>query len=352
MDYQSEVAKAKELLDKAREVVILTHENPSADSIGSALALSLGLPSLGKTVTVACPDTITVELSNFVGANKVIQKISNKNFIISLDYIDGSIEKVSYNIEGDKFNLVIEHRSGFEPFSKDKVHYSYGGTNADLLITVGTIHLGVLGALYEENKELFSGKPVINIDCQHNNSKYGQVNLVNSASSSTAELVANLLADFGAELTADIASNLLNALYSATSNFQSPMVTARTFELASSLLRAGGKRFGQMADVTAPSLASFVPKPHPVRSHVRPHATVRKSQPPPMPHMGAAVTPIPATAQGAQPRTPIPAGRQPPSPQAGGSGQANWGDTSGQTPPEQAPEDWLKPKIFKSSTLL
>src|SRR3990167_6857450 len=155
MDFTNDIGHIKELLEGVANILIVTHEQPSFDSIGSALALSQGLTAIGKKVTVACPDPMTVALSHFIGVNKIVSEIGKKNFIISLDYVDGSIEKVSYNIEGNKFNLVIEPRAGFEPYTADKAHYSYTGTNADLIIAVDTIHLGGLKHLYEDNKELF-----------------------------------------------------------------------------------------------------------------------------------------------------------------------------------------------------
>jgi nanoRNase/pAp phosphatase (c-di-AMP/oligoRNAs hydrolase) len=223
MDFTSDITKIKELLDNAQDVLIVTHERPNADSMGSTLALYLGLTGMGKRVTVACPDPMIVEYSSFVGANKMVSSISKKNFVISLDYVDGSIEKVSYNIEGDKFNLVIEPRPGFDTFGPDKVHYSYAGGNAQLIFTVDTIHLGGLKKLYEEDKELYATKPIINIDRHPNNAQYGHTNMVDPQASSTAELVGQLLSGLGVAITADIATNLLNAVYGATNNFQQRM---------------------------------------------------------------------------------------------------------------------------------
>ena len=302
MDVQIDIAKVKELLDKAQEILLVTHERPTFDSVGSSLALALGLVGLGKKVTVACPDPMTVELSSFIGVNKVTADLTKKNFIISLDYVDGSIEKVSYNIEGNKFNLVIEPRAGFEPYTADKAHYSYTGTNADLIIAVDTIHLGGLKHLYEDNKELFATKSVVNIDYHPNNSNYGTVNLIDTRASSTAELVAELLAAIDVAITADIATNILNALYAATGNFQESNVTASAFEVAAASVKAGGKRFTK-------DMAARPPKVQ-VAENIA-------------------------------------------SASAGGS-------VSGSTPPTgqalpssgQAPADWLKPKIFKSSNPL
>jgi c-di-AMP phosphodiesterase-like protein len=294
MDITSDITRIKELLDKANEILIVTHEHPTFDSIGSSLALYLGLESLGKKVSIVCPDAMTVEMSEFVGVNKFASDLSRKNFIISLDYEEGSIEKVSYNIEGNKFNLVVEPRAGHAGFSQDKVHYSYGGTSADLIFAVDTIHLGGLKKVFEENRELFSGKTVVNIDRHPNNAQYGQINIVDPDVSSTTEVVSQFLSGIGVRLTADIATNVLNALYSSTNAFQSSHVGAQAFELAAACLKAGGKRFWK------PSNAEEIP--------------------------AAAVESVVA------PSTPV--------------------EPKPAEKPKETPPDWLKPKIFKSSNLI
>lgn len=296
MDYQTEVTKVKDLLAKAKDVLIVIHEKPTDDSVGSSLALCLGLVSLGKKVTVACPDAMTVKLSNYVGVNKIIADIAvKKNFIISLDYVDGSIEKVSYNIEGDKFNLVIEPRSGFDSFSSDKAHYSYASGNADLIIAVDTIHLGGLKNLYEGNKDVFDGKPLINVDRHPNNAQYGSMNIVDASASTTAEIVARLLSMLDVKLSVDIATNLLNAVYGGTVNFTAANVSAGAFDVASVALKAGGRRFGLVEEMA--------------------------------PQVGETIVP----------ETPVSSMHDHPSSAA---------------PAVQTPSDWLKPKIFKSSNLL
>ncbi len=302
MDFQTELTKVKELVDKANDILIVTHEHPAFDSIGSSLALYLGLISLGKKVTIACPDPITVELSSFVGVNKVTHDISKKNFVISLDYVEGSIEKVSYNIEGNTFNLVIEPRPGFPSFSSDKVHYSAGAAASDLIFTINTIHLGGLKKLYEDNKEIFASKPVINIDRHPNNVHYGQVNLVDTQASSTAELVGQLLPTLGVSMSEDIATNLLNALYGGTNNFGNFNVTAGAFDLAASCTKAGGRRFHR-----------------PLTPEELPKIEAVNLQPP---IAETSMKPIARSAEGHAPN------------------------------PVQTPADWLKPKIFKSSNLL
>lgn len=326
MDLTTDITKVKELLDKATTIVIATHENPTFDSIGSALTLSIGLASLGKKVTVVCPDPMTVELSSFIGVQRVTREIANKNFVISLDYVDGSIDKVSYNIEGNKFNLVIEPRAGYEGFSEDKVHYLHGGASADLIFTVDTLHLGGLKKVYDDNKDLFTSKSVINIDRHPNNAKYGVLNLVDQTASSTVEIVSQFLSHSGVALTQDIATNVVNALYGATNNFQNPNVSVASFELAAACFKAGGKRFAKSV-TTSEEL--------PIGESV-----AEKSP------SGVIEAKLTGKSMSSQPVTTIPQGTAP---------KQSSGPVSGQAPSVgsgQAPPDWLKPKIFKSSSLI
>jgi nanoRNase/pAp phosphatase (c-di-AMP/oligoRNAs hydrolase) len=292
MNLQQDITKVKEFLDKANDILIVTHEHPTYDSIGSTLALYLGLESLGKKVSIVCPDAMTVELSSFIGVNKFATDLSRKNFVISLDYEEGSIEKVSYNIEGNKFNLVIEPRGGHAGFSEDKVHYSKSGTTVDLIFAVDTIHPGGLKKVYEENKELFTGKTVVNIDRHPNNAMYGKMNIIDPEASSTAEVVSQFLSGVGVRLTADIATNVLNALYGATNAFQTAHVGSQAFELAAACMKAGGKKFWKPAvaekEVTATEITA---------------------------------APVVETAK------PV-------------------------VKPTETPPDWLKPKIYKSSNLI
>lgn len=303
MTYEEALTKAKDLVGTAKEVVIVTHANPTMDSMGGSLALMLGFVSLGKKATVVCPDAMTVGLSSFVGADKVVRDFGKKNFVVSFDYVDGSIEKVSYNIEGKKFNLVVEHRPGFEPLGSDKVGYSYQGVSADLIVSVDTLNWVQLGDVYTKNKDYIASKPIINVDFHNDNVNYGQLNLVDPGASSTTELVAEFMATLGVKLTTDIATNLLNAIYDATKNFQNPNVTSMAFEVASVCLKAGAKRFGVETPVSQPTQTVAAPVPE-------------------EPKVFVGNQPVPLN----------------PAPQ-----------TDGAQNPVQPPSDWLKPKIFKSS---
>lgn len=45
-----------EEINKAEKIVIITHENPDGDAIGSSLAMKLALKQLGKEADVIIPE--------------------------------------------------------------------------------------------------------------------------------------------------------------------------------------------------------------------------------------------------------------------------------------------------------
>ena len=45
-----------EEINKAEKIVIITHENPDGDAIGSSLAMKLALNQLGKNADVIIPE--------------------------------------------------------------------------------------------------------------------------------------------------------------------------------------------------------------------------------------------------------------------------------------------------------
>jgi hypothetical protein len=282
MDLSVEAQALKETLAAAANIVIVIPENASKDAVAAGLALYLSLQQANKTVKAVYPKQPTVAWSHLIGINKLVPQIGNKNFIISLDYIEGAIEKVSYNIEGDKFNLVIEPRPGAAEFSEKNVHYRYEGLLADLVITINALTLEDLGKVYTDNKALLDEKPLLNIDSNPNNKQYGKINLVRPAGA-TSEIVAELIRATQLPINGDIATNLYDGLVGGSRNFMLPIVSAHTFEIAAWLLTQGGRK-----------QPGFGPSPEDL------------------------------------PRR----------------------ELAGQKPDDQLPPDWLKPKIYKGSSLL
>ena len=79
----------------------------------------------------------------------------------------------------------------------------------------------------------------INIDHHHDNTLFGDVNLVETGASSTAEIVYELATAMGAEITPEMASALYVGLVTDTGKFMYENTNARTHRIAAQLIDAG-----------------------------------------------------------------------------------------------------------------
>jgi len=88
--------------------------------------------------------------------------------------------------------------------------------------------------------EVLGRVPVsINIDHHHDNSRFGQINLIVADASSTGEVLRDLLRELDVELTDDIAEALYIALVTDTGRFQYTNTTPKALRLAAELVEAG-----------------------------------------------------------------------------------------------------------------
>jgi bifunctional oligoribonuclease and PAP phosphatase NrnA len=80
---------------------------------------------------------------------------------------------------------------------------------------------------------------VLNVDHHHDNTRFGQVNVVNADASSTGEIVRDLARELGVELTPEIAEAIYIALVTDTGRFQYANTTPKALRLAAELVEAG-----------------------------------------------------------------------------------------------------------------
>jgi phosphoesterase RecJ-like protein len=79
----------------------------------------------------------------------------------------------------------------------------------------------------------------IDVDHHHDNTRFGQINLIVPDASSTGEVLRDLFAALDVELTSDIAEALYIALVTDTGRFQYTNTTPKALRLAAELVEAG-----------------------------------------------------------------------------------------------------------------
>ncbi len=234
--------QALELINKSKNILLVTHEKPDGDAIGSTVAFYSVLSKLGKKTTVVIADSIA---NNYQFLPKLdefaTQLTALRDFIISIDCIRATADKLAYNFQEGKLNIVVTPKDG--NFNPQDVSFSEGNFQFDLIVALDAADWDQVGALYANNVKLFQGTPVINIDHHSSNDYYGTVNLVDLTATATAEILVGLIEALGPSLIdEDIATALLTGIVSDTGSFQHANTTPKALTVAAQMVGFGARQ--------------------------------------------------------------------------------------------------------------
>ena len=171
-------------IEEAEKIVVLTHESPDGDAVGSSLAMKLVLESLGKN-----PDVIIPEYAQI------------------FEFLPGTKD--------------IKESSDIERY--------------DLAISLDCATLNRLVG----NEHFENARKTIVIDHHGSNTMYGDFNYVNPVSPACCEILAGMFDYYNINITKEIGSCLLTGIITDTGGFKYPATTAETFEFTAELLRKG-----------------------------------------------------------------------------------------------------------------
>ena len=162
------------------------------------------------------------------------------------------------NPDGDALGSLLAIKLALDALGKDSVMYLYG--DAPLPREYGFMELSgirreppddaaerVLVAVDCANETrmapdtalLESAPLTLDIDHHHDNSRFGDVNLIVGTASSTGEILRDVFGELGVELTPEIAEALYIAVVTDTGRFQYANTSAKALRLAAELVEAG-----------------------------------------------------------------------------------------------------------------
>lgn len=241
----SSIQAALQVIEQNQRILIIPHANVDPDGLSSALACFAVFKALGKDVTVICPDTLPEALQFLPGFETLEHEISSQtDFVITINMEEGmEIDKLRYSVEDHRVNIIVVPKHG--AIRPQQVSLHEGDPKYDLIVTVDTADLTLLGSLYKQHTDLFSSVPILNIDHHISNTRYGQIQLIDpTAASATEVLYAWFLQVpvFREKITPDIATLLLTGLITDTRSFQNPNTTPRSLEIAAELLESGARQ--------------------------------------------------------------------------------------------------------------
>src|SRR5258707_7084174 len=168
--------------------LVVTHENPDGDALGSLLATTLALRQLGKDV--------------------IMYLAGDGPLPAEYDFmqLDGLLRELPAD---------MEERT---------------------LVAVDCAKADRMGP---DTTPIDRAQFVIDIDHHHDNTRFGDVNLIVADASSTGEVLRDVFRELGVELTPEIAEPLYIALVTDTGRFQYANTTPKSLRLAAELVEAG-----------------------------------------------------------------------------------------------------------------
>jgi hypothetical protein len=359
------IQQIKDTINQSASIGIVAPNDPSLDEMAAATALYLILKNANKNVSIASPSDPIVEVSNLVGINKVQKTLEGTggsgDLTVSFPYTEGEIEKVSYTLEEGYLNIIVKAAEQGLSFDEKDVEFSRGGGAVDLVFTVGAPRLSELDKLFDtQNPDI----RIINIDNKDENENYGDIVLVSPRLSSVSEGVADLALSLGFEIDEDSAQNLLSGISSATENFQSPKTSSLAFEMVAFLMKKGATRVaneGARRGIRAVGENRQQEEARPQIQSARPQVQPSQRQQASQDRMSfeerlqkrvaeEKAREERARQQGVQNR-PAPQPRTAPQSARTAPAQSINEDYQDAIPSDdQAPDDWLAPKVYKGSS--
>lgn len=189
----SDLQAVVDVLRTRDRFVVVSHENPDGDALGSLLGATLGLRELGKDVVMYLAGTAP----------------------LPAEYRFLDLSEVTRELPAD-----VDER---------------------VLLAVDCANERRIG----ESSEAIERSPfVLDVDHHHDNSRFGDVNLVVPEASSTAEVVRDILRELEVDLTPPIAEALYVGLVTDTGRFQYTNTTPKALRLAAELVEAGADVHG------------------------------------------------------------------------------------------------------------
>src|ERR687885_2649727 len=161
------------------------------------------------------------------------------------------------NPDGDALGSLLATKLAFDQLGKDSVMVLYGDAPLPgeyLFMPLAELRRRwpddvserVLVALDCANESRIGDPDVLgrvpltlDIDHHHDNTRFGDVNLIVPSASSTGEVLRDIFRELGVELTPEIAEPLYIALVTDTGRFQYTNTTPKALRLAAELVEAG-----------------------------------------------------------------------------------------------------------------
>lgn len=167
----------------------------------------------------------------------------NQKVVINLDVSKTKIHEFSYEIQNGQLKIHLTTSGSY--FAAGSITTEYVNP-FDLVIILGAQSLNDLGNFYNTQFKFLSSTPIINIDIDEANTRFGTINMVDNNATAVSEIVYGLMCDVTNTskniLDEKIATMLLAGLIHKTTYFKTGNVTSKALDMGSKLIAAKAKK--------------------------------------------------------------------------------------------------------------
>ncbi len=222
-----------EIFGNAKNVLVVLGKNADSDLACLAASLVEISQSYKKTSSLISTNELPIAAKPLVKPELLKTYLTPESLILSFDWTKSQLDKVSYKVEGNRFDLIINSHG--KKINPNEITYSYQGENYDLIVCVGVRNVVELQAFGVET-DLFNRLPTVNFDKDSANTQFAKLNLISQAADSISALAANTFKEAKIALPTKAAEILLVGIKEATKNF-TEVSDPTTFEAAAYLKR-------------------------------------------------------------------------------------------------------------------
>ena len=178
-----DLKKISNILKEKNNFVLLTHQYPDGDTLGSAFALCRALQSMGKYAKVLCNDKIPDKFDYIY--NCVEMQEFKGEFIVSIDIADPQLLGDNLSCYKDKIDLCIDHHAS--------------------------------------------------------NTNYAKMNFVDPSAAATAEVMADIIKEMNVKIDNKIAECIYTGISTDTGCFKYSNATPKTYRIAADMIELGAR---------------------------------------------------------------------------------------------------------------
>ena len=160
---QNDFISTWKIISESESVMIIVpgEDILQVNLLGLALHTLIKINIPDKSVKLHNLNPLAEHFKNTLATNNFAQNLGEKELVLSFDISKNQIEKISYDDNSEKLNLIIQTKKGIPIISKKQVNFNYRGVNSDLIIFLGIDKFEMLESLVKKETDILQHNVIV-----------------------------------------------------------------------------------------------------------------------------------------------------------------------------------------------